>query len=161
MPVNGVSENPVVPTTIPPASIPGIGAQLGGLNVTAIMGDIEKLTSSLVQLQATIDTAGVGLTAIQAFLTTTTIPIKLDDQSATILNTFSRNFGGYVEKLASINIPDTINLVGRHTVTVNINGAQAFEAMEENISRLVVTEVNKQLRKQTDGQLGSNYDMDR
>jgi hypothetical protein len=67
------------------------------------------------------------------------------------------NFGSYVDKLASINIPDRIEMVGTHTVEVNIVGGAAFAGLEEGVRKLVISEINNKMSeiwRDTGGELG-------
>ena len=147
---------PGVSSTALPSTMGGT-SPLASFDISGLMANVDGVTTALNELKSSVDLAGTAFGAVQAFLTTTNIPLVLDDASTTTLNTFNTDFGNYVDKLSKINLPDTINIVGRHTVTVNINGGEVFTAMEESLSELIVTEVNAQLRIQTEGQLGSNY----
>jgi TP901 family phage tail tape measure protein len=73
------------------------------------------------------------------------------------LNTFGKDFNTYISELAKIKIPDKIEMVGRHTVEVNVTGAAAFEAIEQGVKDLINTEISKEMNliwNQSGGQLG-------
>jgi hypothetical protein len=75
------------------------------------------------------------------------------------LNTFGKDFNSYVTQLSTIKIPDKIEMVGRHSVEVNVNGAAAFEAIEEGVKSLINTEIGKKMNmlwNQSGGQLGES-----
>jgi hypothetical protein len=92
--------------------------------------------------------------------------ISLEDKSQTFmetfvsqLNTFGKDFNSYVTQLSTIKIPDKIEMVGRHSVEVNVNGAAAFEAIEEGVKSLINTEIGKKMNmiwNQSGGQLGES-----
>jgi TP901 family phage tail tape measure protein len=90
--------------------------------------------------------------------------ISLEDKSRTFmetfvkdLNTFGKDFNTYISELSKIRIPDKIEMVGRHTVEVNVTGAAAFEAIEQGVLNLINTEIGKEMNtlwEQSGGQLG-------
>jgi len=90
--------------------------------------------------------------------------VSLEDKSigfmetfAKDLNTFGKDFNTYISELAKIKIPDKIEMVGRHTVEVNVTGAAAFEAIEQGVKDLINTEISKEMNliwNQSGGQLG-------
>jgi hypothetical protein len=90
--------------------------------------------------------------------------IVLDPQAKSImtvfmdsLTSFGNSFGSYIDKLAAIKIPDKIEMVGTHTVDVNITGAAAFEAIEQGVKNLINTEIGKRMEviwNQSGGKLG-------
>jgi TP901 family phage tail tape measure protein len=92
--------------------------------------------------------------------------LSLEDKSITFmqtfvsqLNTFGKDFNSYVTQLSTIKIPDKIEMVGRHSVEVNVNGAAAFEAIEEGVKSLINTEIGKKMNmlwNQSGGQLGES-----
>ena len=92
--------------------------------------------------------------------------LSLEDKSITFmqtfsdqLNTFGKDFNSYVTQLSQIKIPDKIEMVGRHSVEVNVNGAAAFEAIEEGVKSLINTEIGKKMNmlwNQSGGQLGES-----
>jgi len=66
------------------------------------------------------------------------------------LNNFERTMlalANSLDNLNSINIPNSIELKGRHDVNVVINGAQILENSKEIFQDLITSEVNKALRK--------------
>jgi len=90
--------------------------------------------------------------------------ITLEDKSKTYMdnfvkniNSFAENFNTYVTRLSEINIPDKIEMVGRHTVEVNVNGAAAFESIEQGMKSLIDTKIGEKMNilwEQSNGQLG-------
>jgi hypothetical protein len=90
--------------------------------------------------------------------------VSLEDKSRTFmetfannLNTFGKDFNAYITELAKIKIPDKIEMVGKHTVEVNVTGAAAFEAMEEGVKNLINKEIGIEMNalwEQSGGQLG-------
>jgi hypothetical protein len=92
--------------------------------------------------------------------------VSLEDKSRTFmetfassLNTFGKDFNAYITELAKIKIPDKIEMVGRHSVEVNVNGAAAFEALEDGVISLINTEIGKKMNmlwNQSNGQLGES-----
>ena len=71
------------------------------------------------------------------------------------------NFGSYVTRLEKIklpSIPDKIEMFGTHKVDVNVTGAAAFEAIDENVRKLIDTKIGEkwnELWLQSNGELGS------
>ena len=61
------------------------------------------------------------------------------------------------DKLSNIKIPDKIEMIGKHTVEVNVTGAAAFEAIETGVKNLIHTEISKKMEtiwNQSGGKLG-------
>jgi hypothetical protein len=130
---------------------------LGGVDISGIVSTLTNIDGSLTSIAAALSTSNEVFTALQTYLSTVSVPLVLDAESTAVLTTFNNKFGEHVDKLASLSLPDTISIVARHTVTVDIRGAEIFGQLEEDMQRLVVLEVNRELNRQTDGQLGSNY----
>jgi TP901 family phage tail tape measure protein len=92
---------------------------------------------------------------------TTGQQVEIPQEAQTFVNTLVQQigaFGKYVDQLSGINIPDRIEMVGTHTVEVNIVGGAAFEGMEEGVRSLVVSEINRKMSeiwRETGGELGS------
>jgi len=159
----GVSHDVPLPSSvsIPQDSVdvtnlPSLGS-LGGVDISGIVSTLTNIDGSLTSIAAALSTSNEVFTALQTYLSTVSVPLVLDAESTAALTTFNKKFGEHVDKLASLSLPDTISIVARHTVTVDIRGAEIFGQLEEDMQRLVVLEVNRELNRQTDGQLGSNY----
>jgi len=89
--------------------------------------------------------------------------LTLDDQSRQFLESFGtilNNFGTYVDKLATINIPkipEKIEMQGNHVVDVRITGAAAFEGLKKDFGNMIQAEISKKMNKiwvQSNGQYG-------
>jgi len=61
--------------------------------------------------------------------------------------TFTKEFGTYVDKLANINLPDTIKLSGNYTLDVRVSGAAAFQAIEEKTQELIDNQIKEEMEK--------------
>lgn len=75
-------------------------------------------------------------------------------------NQMGNNFAGYVEQLQNFQfptIPERIEMVGSHTVDVNVNGAGAFESLQGGIMNMINSEIGKTmdgLWNQSNGAVG-------
>jgi hypothetical protein len=63
------------------------------------------------------------------------------------LSQFTTTFGQFIAQLQKLNLPPVINIEGKHEVVVTINGASAFQGMQESVQKLIVSEVNKSMSK--------------
>jgi len=76
--------------------------------------------------------------------------VKFNDatkQLTAAMNPFMRSMDNFAKTLQSVNIPSTIEMNAKHTVIVELNGATVLAAMQETLRDLVMTEVNKAIRK--------------
>lgn len=96
---------------------------------------------------------GIDITGFQNSVT-------MFDMSVQDFSSYIDSFVSYVDRLSKIelpSIPDRIDMVGTHTVDVNIRGAAAFEALEDKMQNLIQIEVGKQMDtiwQQSGGNLG-------
>jgi hypothetical protein len=70
------------------------------------------------------------------------------------LSNFTATFDKFIQQLNGLKLPEVINIQGNHKVDVVINGAAAFQGMQEGVRNMVLMEVNKamaSISKQTDG----------
>ena len=86
--------------------------------------------------------------------------LTIDDSSRKFLDelksTFT-SFGSYIDKLATIKIPDNITMTGTHTVDVRISGAAAFDGLKKDFTNMIEVEISKsmsKLWKQSNGGVG-------
>jgi hypothetical protein len=166
------SKNPYIPQyqapsdlTIP--SFPGMDTSvatgalsqtgIGGLDVSGLLATLGNVDSSLQSLTTAFSLSTTAFEQIKSYLDSYSVPLVLDEQSTSSLKSFNADFNRYVTELSKINLPDTITINARHTVVVDIRGAEVFAQLDEGLQKTVVAEVNRELNRQTDGALGRNY----
>jgi TP901 family phage tail tape measure protein len=60
---------------------------------------------------------------------------------------FIQSINNFSNILKDINIPNSIEMSGRHTLIVELNGASVLSTMQESLRSLVMTEINKAISK--------------
>jgi hypothetical protein len=151
----------------------------GGESLTQAQNRIAQETAQLIRpvesaapVPAPLGTTPTGA-AVTATVGTTATPqtnggpagmattgLTLDENSRKFLQDFGtilNSFGTYVDKLAGIKIPDTIEMKGNHIVDVRISGAAAFEGLKKDFTNMIQVEISKKMSKiwaQSNGLLG-------
>jgi TP901 family phage tail tape measure protein len=90
--------------------------------------------------------------------------LSLDNKSIEALKSFSVSvaaFGSYVTSLSKLSLPNKVEIIGKYTFDVNIEGAAAFEEMKIELKKELTTlfagqisELNKELYDKSGGSLG-------
>ena len=127
--------------------------EIGELNnIAGIATSITDVGNVLTDIKGAFATFNNNFTNLQGAINTLSgggfsIPLSIDATSVSALNKFNTDFNSYVTNLAQINIPDKITMSAKHTVTVNINGAEAFESMQSEFSEMIVTEIKAEFKR--------------
>jgi len=134
-------------------------------NASALQQSLIDLTQQNNTVLLAINDNIVSLQDIQdkntQIITTTVYNFEIAESSKNFLNQFNNTFGSYVKDLQNLKlptIPERIDMVGRHTVQVNISATE-FEKIEENFRDMILEEINKQMkpiRDATGGALGGS-----
>ena len=111
--------------------LPEVNAEL--LNFTRKLGT--GISSLLKQLSGG-ETAADGESNLQT-------SVSIFERNVTNFGAFTKEFGTYVDKLANINLPDTIKLSGNYTLDVRVSGAAAFQSIEEKTKELIDKKISE------------------
>ncbi len=84
---------------------------------------------------------------------TTGYTFQIDESSKTFLSEFNNKFGEYVKTLQTV-FPSRIDMVGRHTVNVNVTSTD-LKNLDETWKNMIATEIDKKFKSISDATGGA------
>ena len=114
-----------------------------------IVAAVTSLKETMMSSMGNIGT-DIGFEVVEA-IKTIQVPLRLETQSQNFLDNFNNKFNSYVSRLeqAAQEIPEFITLVGKHTVDVNIRGADVLQVIEPRIQDIVANSIDVELQRYT------------